>query len=281
MAGSVSTSVKQARLSPWGERATKALTEAGSMRDTIADYDVQGGAYASVRRPDPVIKALIEHHLGDSTYVLNVGAGTGSYEPTGRHVVAVEPSATMRRQRDRRLPPALIGTAQSLPFDDDAFDAAIAVLTVHHWPDLDAGLAEVRRVTRGPVVIMTFDPDAYTEFWMTDYVPEMTAVERARYPALDRLRAGLGGTVEIIPIPVLRECPDRFQVALYGRPEEFLREEVRRSQSAWNFLPPGVEARFVKYLASDLSSGRWDERYGRFRVQPQINCQLRLVIATS
>jgi SAM-dependent methyltransferase len=250
------------------------------VRNTIADYDRQGGAYAAIRSPDPAIKQLIEEQLGSARHVLNVGAGTGSYEPEQRHVVAIEPSATMRRQRARSLPPALVGVAASIPFDDDAFDAALGVLTVHHWPDLTAGLREVRRVTKGPVVLMTFDPDADTEFWMTDYVPEMAAVERARYPSMQAIARGLGGETKVIRVPVALACPDRFQVALYGRPEEFLREDVRRSQSAWNFLADGIETRFVQRLEHELASGAWDAKYGHLRSQPHINCQLRLVVAT-
>jgi len=250
------------------------------MRDTVADYNRQGGTYSAVRRPDPAIQQLIERELGSARYVLNVGAGTGSYEPDARYVVAIEPSSTMRRQRSPLLPPALIGVASAIPFDDDSFDAALAILTVHHWPDMKAGLREVRRVTRGPVIVMSFDPDAEAEFWMTDYVPEMGVVEKARYPSLQAIHDGLGGQMRAIRVPVTRGCSDRFQVALYARPEEFLREEVRRSQSAWNFLPDGVEARFVLQLTQDLASGSWDAKYGHLRQRPDINCQLRLLVAT-
>jgi SAM-dependent methyltransferase len=250
------------------------------MRDTIADYDQQGGSYGDIRRPDPAIRKLIEQHLGPARFVLNIGAGTGSYEPTERYVVAMEPSATMRRQRSGALPPALIGLANAIPFDDDAFDAAMAILTVHHWPDVNAGLRELRRVTRGPIVVMSFDPDAATEFWMADYLPEMASVENARYPSMKVIADGLGGNVEILPIPVSSTCPDRFQEALYARPEEFLREDVRRSQSAWKFLPHGVEADFVKRLRADLDSGAWDGKYGQLRTKPEISCQLRLIVGT-
>jgi SAM-dependent methyltransferase len=250
------------------------------MRDTVRDYDSRGEVYSTIRQPDPQIQRLIERELGAARRVLNIGAGTGSYEPEARQVVAVEPSVTMRMQRPRTLPPALIGVASSLPFDDDAFDAAMAILTVHHWPDLSAGLREVRRVTAGPVIVMSFDTDARTDFWMTDYVPEMADVERARYPSMRAIGEALGGPSRIVSIPVSLNCTDRFQVALYGRPEEFLREAVRRSQSDWSFLPEGVEARFVRDLSTDLSSGAWDAKYGHLRAQPELTCQLRLVVAT-
>lgn len=247
--------------------------------DTIEDYDRRGGPYSAVRQPDAAIESLICEQLGNARFILNVGAGTGSYEPRDRHVIAVEPSSTMRANRASSLPPALNCVAENLPFDANAFDASLAVLTIHHWPNLVAGLHEVRRVTRGPVVIMTFDPDAHTEFWMADYVPEMTVVERRRYPSIDRIEAGLASPCRVLKVPVSVGCTDRFQVALYGRPEEFLREEVRRSQSAWNFVPDGVEERFVTQLREELRSGKWDAKYGYLRTKPTIECQLRLVVS--
>jgi len=246
----------------------------------IEDYEARGTTYSRVRRPDPAIAALVHAHLGTARFILNIGAGAGSYEPVERYVLAVEPSAVMRQQRRAEAPPAIIGRADSLPFDDGAFDAAMAILTVHHWPDLTAGLREMRRVTKGTVVVMSFDPDAPTDFWMFDYVPEMQTVERERYPSTARIEDGLGDC-SVIPVPVLRDCQDGFQAALYARPEAFLRDEVRRSQSAWSFLPKGVEARFVKQLTEDLSSGAWDARYGHLRAQAEIHCQLRLYVSRS
>jgi SAM-dependent methyltransferase len=247
---------------------------------TPFDYDRGGGDYATVRRADPRIAAHIHAALGDAASVLNVGAGAGSYEPTDRYVVPLEPSAVMRGQRPRSLAPALIGTAAAIPFDDGAFDAAMAVLTVHHWKDRAACLTEMRRVTRGPVVIMTFDPDAPTDFWMFDYAPELADVERRRYGTIESIAAPLGGTTRIIPIDVPIDCTDGFQVAFYARPDAFLDPRVRRSQSAWTFLPSGVEDRVVQSIADDLASRRWDARYGHLREVPQIRCQLRLIVST-
>ncbi|HEV7733566.1 MAG TPA: class I SAM-dependent methyltransferase [Candidatus Binatia bacterium] len=242
-------------------------------------YDREGERYAGIRRPDPRIARHVHDALGAARTVINVGAGAGSYEPEDRYVVAVEPSAVMRAQRPKHLAPALAGTADALPFDDGAFDAAMAMLTVHHWPDPAAGLRELRRVTSGPVVILTFDPEASTEFWMFDYAPEMADVERRRYVSPRIITAALGGTSELRPIPVPHDCVDRFQVALYARPEAFLDSEVRRAQSAWTFLPPGVEDRVMQSLADDLESGAWDRRYGALRAKPFIDCQLRLIVA--
>jgi SAM-dependent methyltransferase len=248
--------------------------------DPAFDYEHGGHSYSSVRRADPRIAARIHEALGDAKTVLNVGAGAGSYEPTDRYVVALEPSEVMRRQRPRQLAPALVGTADAIPFDDGAFDASMAVLTVHHWADRPRCLREIRRVTRGPIVIMTFDPDAPTAFWMSDYAPELDVVERRRYGTLESIASPLGGSVRAVPVDVPRDCSDGFQVAFYARPEAFLDPRVRRSQSAWSFLEPGVEDRIVKELTDDLTSGRWDRKHGHLRDLPAIACQLRLVIAT-
>lgn len=243
------------------------------------DYDKDGSQYSGYRRADPRISKYIWEALGDSRTVLNVGAGAGSYEPTDRYVLPVEPSEVMRSQRPPHLPPAIRATAASIPLDDKSVDAAMAVLTVHHWPDRSKGLKEIRRVTKGPIVIMTFDSSAPTDFWMFDYCPEMKDVENKRYQDISSITDCLSGSNEIIPIPVPIDCTDKFQVALYARPNDFLNPEVRKSQSAWKFLPPGAEERFVQRLSSDLVSGDWDRKYGHLKKQNFINCQLRLIVA--
>jgi len=249
------------------------------VRDTIKDYDGLGTRYGTVRRADPHIAALIHAQLGEARSVLNVGAGTGNYEPTDRYVVALEPSVQQRVQRPSHLPPALIGTAQDIPFDDKAFDSAMAILTVHHWPDPAAGLREVRRVTSGPVVVMSFDPDAESEFWLYHYLPEMLDVERARDPAFGLMMDALGGQCEVIEVPVHKDCTDKFQSANYAKPEELLKDEVRAAQSSWVFLPKGAEARFVDALSADLKSGKWDAMFGHLRDQASIKTQLRLIVS--
>jgi SAM-dependent methyltransferase len=243
------------------------------------NYNKEGQFYSGVRRPDPRVAAMIHTALGASKTVLNVGAGTGSYEPLDKYVVAIEPSEVMRKQRSKNLVPALAGTAEAIPFDDAAFDASMAILTVHHWPNRTKGLQELRRVTKGPIVIMTFDPDASTEFWMGDYAPELVEVERTRYGNIDSITRALGGNCEIQRIAVPRDCTDGFQVAFYARPEAFLQKEVRKSQSAWGFVSGEVENRIVKALTDDLASGKWDEKYGSLRKRETINCQLRLIVA--
>jgi SAM-dependent methyltransferase len=242
------------------------------------DYEANGQFYAQLRRTDPRIAAMVHAALGSARTVLNVGAGAGSYEPTDRHVIAIEPSAAMRAQRPAHLAPAIHGVAEALPLADQSIDAAMATVTVHQWPELEKGLAELRRVTRGPIVILTFDGDALDRLWLADYAPELFAVERRRYPTIARIEAGLGGTCAVQPVPIPFDCVDGFSEAFYGRPEQFLDLGVRRSQSAWGFLEAGVEDGIVAALAADLASGAWDGRYGHLRHQPFFDGAVRLIV---
>jgi SAM-dependent methyltransferase len=249
------------------------MTSAGDF-----DYDRHGSGYATVRQADPRIAAQLHAHLGNARRVLNVGAGAGSYEPLDRQLFAVEPSAAMRAQRPRHHPPAIIGRAEALPFDDGVFDAAMASITVHQWQDLPRGLAELRRVTRGPIVILAFDPDRTERFWLARYSPELVAVVRRRDPSLDRLRDALG-PIEVHEVTIPLDCTDGFTEAFYGRPERLLEPAVRAAQSSWGFIePPDVE-RSVAMLAADLSSGAWDEQHGALRTQPTFVGSLVLVVA--
>jgi SAM-dependent methyltransferase len=250
------------------------------MTQTLAgdfDYDTHGHGYARRRRPDPRIAALIHTALGDARTVLNVGAGAGSYEPDDRYVLAVEPSAAMRAQRPPGAAPALDATAERLPFDDDAFDAVMATVTVHQWRDPARGLAEMRRVSRGPVIVLTFDGDELERLWLAAYVPELIAAERRRYPAVSGIAAAIGRTtVTEVPIPI--DCVDGFTEAFYARPEEFLDPRVRAAQSAWGFVTPEATHRAVEKLRADLASGAWQRAYGHWRTQPQFVGSLRLLV---
>ncbi len=242
------------------------------------DYEAFGKGYALRRRTDPRIAALVHQALGGARIVLNVGAGAGSYEPNDRHVLAIEPSEAMRRQRPPHLAPAIHGVAENLPFDDASVDAAMAMITVHQWPDLEKGLGELRRVARGPVVVMTFDGDAMDRYWLADYVPELIVVERRRMPLIKAIREGLGGSIEVHTIPIPSDCVDGFCEAFYARPEALLDPQVRAAQSAWGFVAEEIKVRFADELSRDLKSGAWDARYGAWRSLPSYEGSLRLVV---
>jgi SAM-dependent methyltransferase len=243
-----------------------------------ANYGVIGVDYTKYRQPDPHIAEFIRAALGDAKTVLNVGAGAGSYEPIDRDLTAVEPSASMRAQRPAHLPRAIDATAEKLPFEDDSFDASMATFTVHQWSDLKAGIGEMRRVTRGPVLILSCDPDELERSWLHHYAPEMIKVEARRYPALKTIAETLGGTVEIKAVPIPLNCIDGFGEGYYGRPERLLDPGARLANSAWSFVDKSIGDRFVEELGRDLKDGTWDERYGHLRTQPFFEGSLRLII---
>jgi len=243
------------------------------------DYDEHGVRYSRGRRADPRIEARIHAALGDAEAVVNVGAGTGSYEPRDRWVLAVEPSATMRAQRPPSAAPAIDARAESLPLDDDSVDAAMACVTIHHWHPRDAGLVEMRRVARGPVVVFTFDLDRLPP-WQLDYLRVGVEIERPRFGSIDEVAAALGGRTQIETIPTPADCRDGFFEAFWNRPEALLDPDVRASQSLWELLDEGVEEEIIERLARDLESGLWDERYGHLREMESFEGSLRLVVST-
>jgi hypothetical protein len=242
------------------------------------DYAKVAAGYNGWRRPDPRIQLQIDRAFGDAVTVLNVGAGTGGYEPAERDVTAVEPSASMRAQR-RAPKPAIDATAEALPFEDESFDASMSTMSVHQWPDLEAGLVGMRRVTRGAVVIMTADPAHLEEFWLAEYAPEVMSTEARRFPSIDRVATALGGDVEVQVVSIPLDCSDGFNQAYYGRPEVLLEEGARRANSAWSFVAEDVVARFERDLRADLASGAWDAKHGYLRTQPTFDGGLRLVIS--
>jgi hypothetical protein len=244
-----------------------------------ADYGTIGAAYARYRRPDPRIARAVTEALGSARTVCNVGAGAGSYEPTDRRVAAVEPSSTMRAQRAPDAAPVVAAAAEALPFATDAFDAAMTTFSVHQWSDLDAGLVELRRVSRGPVAVLTGDPDRLDRFWLGEYCPEVLAVEGRRYPSVGALSAGLGGAAGSTVVPVPLDCVDGFNEAYYARPEALLDPWARRSCSAWSFVDDDVVRRFEEDLSRDLADGTWDRRWGHLRRQPTFEGSLVLVVA--
>jgi SAM-dependent methyltransferase len=242
------------------------------------DYERHGRTYARHRRPDPRIAARVHAALGDARTVLNVGAGTGSYEPADRWVLAVEPSAVMRSQRSADAAPAIDARAEALPFDDDAVDAAMACVTIHHWTPPRLGLAELRRVARGPVVVLTFDLDALPA-WQQEFLAEGLAVERPRFPAIADVAAALGDRARVERIATPGDCTDGFFEAFWRRPEALLDPAVRSAQSMWPLLGAGVEQRIVERLGAALASGAWDAEHGHLRAQDSFAGALRLVVS--
>src|SRR5437868_7245458 len=242
-------------------------------------YDTIGATYTATRRTEPRIAAQIWSALGDARTVLNVGAGTGSYEPPERHVLAVEPSALMRSQRPPDAAPCLIGSAENLPFDDRSFDAAMAVSSIHHWPDPIAGLREMRRVARRVVVFThdTSDAGWLHRFWLTrDYLPEAAGLLAGR-PSVTELAGAIGARMEPVAIPWA--CADGFFEAHWRRPEAYLQEHVRRGGSIWTRVGPDAERRAVHSLRDDLASGRWTERNQDLVDLDTAELGLRLLIA--
>ncbi|RKN38568.1 class I SAM-dependent methyltransferase [Streptomyces hoynatensis] len=244
-----------------------------------ADYGTIGAGYSSYRRPDPRIAEAVHRALGDAGTVVNVGAGAGSYEPAGARVTPVEPSRAMRAQRPAHLAPAVDATAEQLPFADNEFDAAMTTFSVHQWSDLAAGLSEMRRVARGPVVILTCDPALVRDFWLYDYAPLVLDTEARRYPAPGDIAEVLGGTVTVERVPIPADCVDGFNEAYYARPERLLEPGARLACSAWSFVAADVQESYLAHLRRDLESGRWDERYGALRTLPHWDGSLVLIRA--
>jgi hypothetical protein len=255
-------------------RKISSVTVAGDF-----DYEHRGAGYAVQRRQDPSIAAMVRQAFGGVRTIVNVGAGAGSYEPDDLDVTAVEPSASMRSQRPSDRRPAINAVAEALPFADGAFEGALASITVHQWRNQDLGLRELRRVSSGPIVILTFDGSALERFWLADYAPQLIAAERRRYPSIEHICEILGGTSTVTGVPIPVDCPDGFTEAFYARPEQFLDPAVRESQSAWGFVTPHDEQQAVESLAGDLETGTWDRRYGSLRSQSTFVGSLRLIVA--
>jgi len=236
-------------------------------------YDTIGVNYSDRRTPDPRIRVRIETALGSAETVLNIGAGTGSYEPSDRRVTAVEPSTEMIRQRGASAAPVVQAHAENLPFDGNSFDASMAILTVHHWTDKAKGLKEMRRVTRGPIVLFTYDP-AFRGFWLLDYFPELAALDEAKMPTLENYKEWLG-PVEISAVPIPHDCTDGFLCACWRRPQAYLDPGVRSAMSP--FWAIGDISQGLKRLSSDLDAGAWEKRHSDLLDLDECDCGYRLV----
>ena len=243
----------------------------------MAYYDSIGRGYAAFRRPDRRIATAIDAALGDARSVVNIGAGTGSYEPSGRTVLAVEPSAVMIRQRPAEAAPCLQGSAEALPLETASVDAAMAVLSIHHWSDPERGLGEMARVARKRAVLLTWVPDA-APFWLTeDYFPEIAAHDREVFPTSSTLAAMLErtiGAVRMTPVPIPHDCMDGVLGAYWRRPESYLSAEVRSAMSSFARIDaaPGLAR-----LAADLASGRWAERNAHLSALDALDLGYRIV----
>lgn len=241
----------------------------------MAIYDTIGVDYANLRKPDPRIAAHINAALGDARTVLNVGAGAGSYEPVDRDVTAVEPSAEMIRQRPPYLAPAIQSGAEALPFPDMQFDASMAILTIHHWGDKAKGLAEMRRVTRGPVVLLTFDP-VHRGCWLTDYLPALVTLDEGQMPAMADYARWMG-PISVSPVPVPHDCSDGFLYAYWRRPHAYLDPKIRQGMSS--FWKIGGTDAALEQLADDLASGAWEAKYGHLMDLDEIDTGYRLMVS--
>jgi len=244
---------------------------------TNIPYDTIGSEYGATRRTDPRIAAQIEHVLRDAATIVNVGAGCGSYEPPSRTVVAVEPSSVMLAQRPPDAAPAVQAYAEALPFATGSFDAAMAILTVHYWSDVPRGLAELRRVARRRIVVVSWDQEARESFWLLrEYFPAIADLERRRAIQSAEILGALGrGAVSPVPIPA--DCMDGFLGGFWRRPEKYLEPQVRAGMSAFHEIAPEDRDAGLERLADDLESGRWTEKFGDLLALPSLDVGYRLI----
>jgi SAM-dependent methyltransferase len=246
----------------------------------MSEYDQIGVTYSTTRRPDARIERQILEALGDARSVVNVGAGVGSYEPRDREVVAVEPSAVMIAQRAPDAAPAVRAPAEALPFPDGSFDAALAVLTMHHWSDWRAGAAELRRVARERIVMLTFDPAFIADYWLVrDYLPQIAVNDEARFPPLSVVAEALGGA-EIAPVPIARDCTDGFLCAWWQRPLAYCEAGVRANISSLVVLDPAVAAEAMTRLERDVADGTWADRNADLLARDEADFGYRLLVTS-
>lgn len=249
------------------------------MRD--ARYDSIGARYPDTRREDPRIAARVHAALGDARTLVNVGAGAGSYEPRDRHVIPIEPSDVMIAQRSPDLAPAIRGSAYPLPLADRSVDAAMALLTIHHWDDeQERGLRELRRVARGSVVLLTIDPQVSGRMWlMADYLPEVGALDRRIFPSPDAVAGCLESDLTVETVPIARDTPDWTLLSFWAHPERVLDPCARAATSGFARMPTAVVDRVVRAVKRDLRDGTWDARHGHLRLLDEYDAGLRLVVA--
>jgi SAM-dependent methyltransferase len=243
-------------------------------------YDQTGITYSQTRRPDSRIAAAIDRALVDVVSVANIGAGTGSYEPA-QTIAAVEPSRVMIRQRPTGTAPAVQATAEALPLQTGAVEAALAVLTVHHWTDLAAGVTEMLRVARRRVIILTWDHNLIQNFWLLrDYVPAAAETDGRLAVPIDDLVSLLGrDTVSVVTVPVPHDCVDGFGGAYWRRPHAYLDDTVQRGMSLFSMTPKDQVEEGLTRLRLDLSTGEWQRRHAHLLDKPELDLGYRLLIS--
>lgn len=242
-------------------------------------YDRLGVDYASTRRPDPRIAAKIREALDGSASIANVGAGTGSYEPQDRRVIAVEPSRVMLRQRSPGSAPAVQAQAEDLPLRDGAVDAALAILTIHHWADRRRGLAELGRVARRRVVLLTWDPEVFAHFWLVrEYLPCIRDIDRPRETSIRDLTSALN-TDQVVAVPIPHDCADGFLGAFWRRPQAYLDPRVRAGMSVFPLMSRRDRDDGLAQLAADLDSGAWAHNHRDLLAAEELDLGYRLIVA--
>jgi SAM-dependent methyltransferase len=256
------------------------MTEIGARK--APRYDRIGRGYARTRREDPRLAQRIHGALGDSSTVVNVGAGAGSYEPRDRYVIAIEPSDVMASQRPPDLPPAIRASAATLPLRDQSVDAAMAILTLHHWDqEQEPGVRELRRVTRGPIIILTYDPEISGQMWlMAEYLPEVAKLDHQIFPKVGTLASWLGGTTRVETVEIPNDTPDWTLGSFWAHPERVLDPAARDATSGFARMPPVIVDRVTEAVRRDLESGAWDRRHGHLRDLPGFDAGLRLITNT-
>lgn len=246
-------------------------------------YERIGLGYARTRREDPALAARIHRALGDARTVVNVGAGAGSYEPADRHVIAIEPSDVMAAQRSPELAPAIRASAGALPLRDQSVDAAMAILSVHHWDaEQERGVREMRRVARGPVVILTYDAEVSGQMWlMADYLPEVAELDHRIFPSTETLAGWLDGSVRVETVKIPDDTPDWMLGSFWAHPERVLDPVARAATSGFARMDEAVVDRVVESIRRDLESGIWDRRHGHLRELRSFDAGMRLIIGES
>lgn len=251
-------------------------------RTAVPRYERIGRDYARTRREDPRLAQRINAALGTAGTVVNVGAGAGSYEPRDRHVIAIEPSDVMAAQRPSGLAPAIRAGAGRLPLRNRSADAAMAVLTIHHWDgDQEQGVREVRRVARDAAVILTYDPEISGEMWlMSDYLPEVAQLDLRIFPSARLVADWLGGVTKVESVPIPADTPDWTLGSFWAHPERVLDPAARNATSGFVRMSPAIIDRVASAVERDLASGAWDQRYGHLRALDAFDVGLRLIVNT-